>query len=764
MTTTQGPVFDRIIAQSQTSLTRSRPGSANSIPVNSSLSPPPRRRKPQSPVTFPTSSSTSLPMQGPPMSTPVIQLMEESDASPFRDPSLAESLRMPSPFALYDEGGQHAHKYADSFSSLNSYSNLFYNPEDEAMSSPTARPVDDPPMDRTNFDDAASTEDYSDLLYPELQSPVGSSQPPRDPNNVHGPPMRKLPPSFAGQASDEPPESPVEFANIGALSLPSPIPVLEEYRPSKVDRLLGIDTQASSRHGSTDMLLMDQARRDSFIEFDIQSIRANPGPNAETALRSQSSMSDEMPIFAPRRMWSAMASQPSNSIGGYRALVEAVDHVGATDASPKLESRQILVDGSDKRQWPKPSNYSNNRSSPSHPPLSTTNFLDKKERADAVRKNRKILQVLGPGVVPSAQTFARTGRTTPNSDAPGLRHDPLYRATRSYSLAGEEAISEYTTRAKGALTPHRPPNLQAKSSWAALEQDTIFLSASGRRHSSPMNLTFGASSVSRHFDSDTASLSSLGSIIVGLGGIGDKDDARSRSPASFMEMSDDEGAKTPKRQPSVESGEPEVQSLQRTGSTASLNDISTISGALEAPQHAGVPDAPVTDSSSIGSRNSSRPTSEMTFQSCLSYSGSNIRDDYDLGDIDGDEAGLERQRKREKLAKVHRYLGSKVPPELVLGHSSSSSPPSTFPSVVSPVQRVVPDSRIQEVKKRRRSSSATMYQHTHGVDPPRQPEAENRAQDTFTDVERMMRIRRAQKLEQVRSFNFCLIYMETHKF
>jgi hypothetical protein len=173
----------------------------------------------------------------------------------------------------------------------------------------------------------------------------------------------------------------------------------------------------------------------------------------------------------------------------------------------------------------------------------------------------------------------------------------------------------------------------------------------------------------------------------------------------------------------------------------------TVSGLLEAFQRGGTPDTPVTDYSlSIASRNRSRPTSDMTFQSSL-YSGGNIPDDYDLGDINGDEAGLERQRKREKLAKIHRYLGSKVPPELVLGHSSSSSPPSAFPSVVAP--GLAPDSRNQEVKERRRISSPVMYQHTHEVDPPRRLEAENRAHDTFTDMERMTRIRRAQKLEQV---------------
>jgi hypothetical protein len=101
------------------------------------------------------------------------------------------------------------------------------------------------------------------------------------------------------------------------------------------------------------------------------------------------------------------------------------------------------------------------------------------------------------------------------------------------------------------------------------------------------------------------------------------------------------------------------------------------------------------------------------------------------------------------LAKIHRYLGSKVPPEFVLGYSSASSPPSAIPTVVPVAQDLVPDTRDQEMKGRRRSSSAVMYQHTHGLDPPRRSEVENRAQATITDVERMTRIRRAQKLEQV---------------
>lgn len=448
-----------------------------------------------------------------------------------------------------------------------------------------------------------------------------------------------------------------------------------------------------------------------------------------------------------------MSSQPDNSVGGYTAVVEVVDHTGTTDASPKLDSRQILVDGSDKQQWFKPSNHDSDYPSTSSPPLdvrlSTLNFLDKKERADAVRKNRKILQVLGPGVVPSAQTFARTGRAAPAPDTPVQRHDPLHRTTRSSSQVVEEARSEalYKIRA-GGLIPHRPPHLYTKSSWKALDQDTIFLSAGGRRHSSPLDPTFDSLSVPG-LESDATSLSSLGSIIVGLERIGDNDDTRSRSPASFMEMSDEEGARTPKRQPSIESREPQAQSRQRTGRAASLNDLLTVSSPLESPRRVSIPDAPVTNyAPPIASRVSSRPASEITFQSSL-YDGRNIHDDYGFGDADGEEEGLDRQRKREKLAKIHRYLGSKVPPEFVLGYSSASSPPSAIPTVVPVAQDLVPDTRDQEMKGRRRSSSAVMYQHTHGLDPPRRSEVENRAQATITDVERMTRIRRAQKLEQV---------------
>jgi hypothetical protein len=268
--TTEGPFFDRIVAQAQS---RSRSGSANSASLNGSLPPPPRRRKPQSPAALPTSSSTSLAMQRPPMTAPATQIAEASNVNPFRSPFLAdaEELRMPSPFADYDESAQHAHKYTDSLSSLNSYSNLFYKPEDDASSSSAIRPNDDPPVDRTNFDDTASMEDYSDLLYPELQSLVGSSQSPRDLIDMHGPPMRQRIPSFASQASHEGPESPVEFANIGVLSLLPPVPVLEECRPSKVARLLGIDSQPSSKHGAlTDFL---QTMPDKVV---LWSLTSNP--------------------------------------------------------------------------------------------------------------------------------------------------------------------------------------------------------------------------------------------------------------------------------------------------------------------------------------------------------------------------------------------------------------------------------------------------------------------------------------------------------
>ena len=672
------------------------------------------------------------------MSAPATQIQDGSDANSFLNSALADTvpLLQPRPFALNDERGQRAHNYADSLSSINSYSNPFYKTEDDIESSPAIWPTT-----------VASTEDYSDLLYPDLRSQVGPSQSPKGSGvDVHGPPVRKEVLSFAS-TSREGAESPVEFSNLSVLSSPLSVQETEEYRPSKVDLLLGINSQASGLHGSIDRLHIDQAKRSSFVELD-----GAPFPSLGTesnAIRGQSSIiSAEMPIFASRN---------KRSPEGYTALVEAVDDSSRTDGSPKMDSRQILVDGSDKPKSSRSAtpNRGTNHPSTLSPPqgdrLSTSNLLDKSVRADAVRKNRKIAQVLGAGVLPSSQAFNRPSKATPTHDGPKPRNDPMYRATRSYSLVVEETGFDASHKAKDrGIFPHRPPNLKPKSSWAVLDQETVYLSLGGRRHSSPLSPSFDPSSIYQHFDSDSASLSSLGSII-------DQKNGRPHSPASFMEMSDDEGAKTPKRRPSIGSIEPGAsQNVQPTLRAASSDDLLTVSSVLEMPRHISVPNTPLADNiSPYLSQNKERPiSSDITFQTST-HKGHDYSGDDDRGGIDGDDAGLERQRKREKLAKIHRYLGSKVPPELVLGCSSASSPLATISNPAVLKQHVVPDNQNQDAMKRRRSLSAVTYQHAYSLDALSRSEVENRAKDTISDVERMVKIKRAQKIEQVCSSKLC---------
>ncbi|KIM33048.1 hypothetical protein M408DRAFT_191257 [Serendipita vermifera MAFF 305830] len=747
--------FDQILAHSRS---RSRSGSANSASLVASLPPPPRRKKPPTPESLATGSATSLPMQRHNISTSETQFPQISaGSSPFRNPSAltdTESLRrQPQAFGLYNGGDQQAqHKYADSLSSLSSYSNLFYKPGDEARKTPTPiiRHYDDQSSDHASLDDDdISVADYSALLYPELQAGNGPPRSPQPSLDVHGPPMRKRTPSFA---SEDGPESPVEFANLGVASLPPPPPPVatDEHRPSKIDRLLGLDSEPSKRRESAERLIPELGRRDSFMEFDV--VASRPGPAAiDAQLRSQSSVSGDMPTFSLRNKRSILLN---TTLSGYKALVEAVEHKETLpDGSPKLDSRQILVDGSD---IPKPAarsppaNHESNRSSTAssslEPRLSTSNFLDKQERADAVRKNRKIAQVLGPGVLPAAQALTRVGRTTPTQDTPDSHRNAAFRPVRSHSLALDDARSDAIFKMQARTKPaHRPPNLNAKSSWTALEHDTIYLTSNGRRHSSPMNPTFDPS-ITRRIDSDVASLSSLGSIITGEGRIvRSKDPARPGSPSSFMEMSDDEGATTPKRRPSIESTRPLPQSLRSPSRTASLNDIVTVSSALESPRRTSAPNTPFSVSSSVSASRGQLdedPTFEEDFRSQRD-SWSN----YSFNDAESAEMRLERQRKRERLAKIHRYLGSKVPPELVLGYSSSTNLSSSSPLRVE--VEVVVQKDEQEVKKRRRSSSAVLYQQTHKIDLPRNKEAESRNKDTLTDAEKLKLIKRTQKIEQI---------------
>jgi hypothetical protein len=105
-----------------------------------------------------------------------------------------------------------------------------------------------------------------------------------------------------------------------------------------------------------------------------------------------------------------------------------------------------------------------------------------------------------------------------------------------------------------------------------------------------------------------------------------------------------------------------------------------------------------------------------------------------------EEQADERRRKREKLAKLHRFLGSRVPINLVLGTDIEASLPSPYFSPISPLYRY--EDRQTTWLKRRKSSSAI----------PSSPHWSNdleRVKEELNEQEKLINVRRAVKMEKV---------------
>lgn len=609
-----------------------------------------------------------------------------------------------------------------------------------------------PAEQSVGFPNETSVEDYSDLLYPELSSPHGS-QAKRDSVKVHDPSIRKSMPPFNFQDGIE---GPVEIDSMG----PTASSFVKERRPSKIDKVRGIETRASSRKGSTDRLLPKvEIRRDSFIEFDGVP-QVLPGGLSDHS-RSDSIASDNIPAFNVPRVISSISVSPQPKLGNYIALVDAVDDKHQTlDSSPQLATTQAFIDGSDKLRSARSSSpaLGNNR-----PP--THNLLDQNERAKLVQKNQKIAQVLGPGVVPIAQTQTQPRLISNETD---FHREALHRSAKSEAVGLDDPKweAEHERRLRDA-----EQRMEKKSSWSALNHDTIFLTGSGRRHSSPMSpmATGFEAHVGAEWDAaSTASMSSLGSVIE-VDGLLDKKDRvesaqrRSKSLTSFMELSDDDGMKTPKRR-SIDDG----LNLRDGGARSSAKY--TVSPIIKAEPSL---DEVASSSSYKAVISLYTPTRENTIRtkgstlSYLSLSDDEIDRHGWKGDPKSDAWKMDRQRKREKLAKIHRFLGSKVPPELVLGYSSTTG---DLPPLAQPVSHQEPEHRkggsdssagngTKSLKKRRNSSSAAVHNSWEASSIAKEWEIRNK--DTMTGSERLREIRRAQKIEKASISDIWVIHLLT---
>ncbi|KAF7969851.1 hypothetical protein HWV62_25852 [Athelia sp. TMB] len=242
----------------------------------------------------------------------------------------------------------------------------------------------------------------------------------------------------------------------------------------------------------------------------------------------------------------------------------------------------------------------------------TTNYLNAQDRADLVKKSRKLAKVFG---------------ATPGASALSNKDDsrPPIIAMPKHHRRSAASVSSITTPTddNGPFSP-----------WSTGDSQMYF-GPNGRRHSTPDEFSF-----------------------LNLN-IGNDDKIGTTSPSAVTQ----DDTNSPPGDTSPESP------LQFRASFMNLSedDLSTLSP-REVAAH------PQSPSSSLA------PTVMEQ----------------------GEEE--ERRRKRERLAKLHRFLGSHVPAELVFGISAND--PASLPSLASPLVVVSGDDIHKAWRLRRRSSSA----------------------------------------------------------
>ncbi|KAJ7492189.1 hypothetical protein FB451DRAFT_1388613 [Mycena latifolia] len=288
----------------------------------------------------------------------------------------------------------------------------------------------------------------------------------------------------------------------------------------------------------------------------------------------------------------------------------------------------------------------------------TTNFLNPSERAQLIKKSRKLAQVFGE--TPGAADFLPDARSTFLDVHASGSSKPRHRAAASMNMVGQ-----------------MPPVQRPLPPWPAPEK-TIHMDIHGRRHSNPTTPISDEGPADSVIDTEIAS------------------DAPP-SPRSFMDFS-------------ISNEDADL------GPDDSVSVVDTRTHTLSAPSaRSGLP---------------ASPSSPSLFE--------NLSPE--------EQAEEERRKKRDKLAKLHRFLGSRVPANLVLGpdYLEASLPPpvvaldGTLAPAGDPDAAAVARSRTW-VKRRRSSSAVITSAWSDDLD---------RLKEDLNDREKAIIVRRAQKMEK----------------
>ncbi|OAX42671.1 hypothetical protein K503DRAFT_682824 [Rhizopogon vinicolor AM-OR11-026] len=277
----------------------------------------------------------------------------------------------------------------------------------------------------------------------------------------------------------------------------------------------------------------------------------------------------------------------------------------------------------------------------------TTNTLHANERADLIRRNRKLVQLLGhtPGAEMAASVEEpRLFKMLPQPAFSALLGSAKQKHNHRHAMSVSVAVKTPALKLKG----------EPSSPWQVLDSPP----SPGRRHSTPYTprgFTF-------YLDDSTEPRASH-----------DHHGPHrhwnlSGSPTSFIDLSDEEAPHDPSEVISIE-----------TPSTAN------------------------------GRRNRSSSSTPSLVESFSPE----------------ERAEAERRRKRDKLAKLHRFLGSRVPTDLVVGHIAGPSlPPTSMPE----------DGRDMWLYRRMSGASALSF---------------DRVKEELDDEEKALNVRRAHKMEKL---------------
>ncbi|KAF7302607.1 hypothetical protein HMN09_00895200 [Mycena chlorophos] len=405
----------------------------------------------------------------------------------------------------------------------------------------------------------------------------------------------------------------------------------------------------STRHPPT--MSRSVSDRESFIDFDLSSPAADdhegfgiPGPSSSPAPPAKPPIpTTPKPDFSSRRRHASPNTLPRSTHSSH-----------PNSPPPTLPIRALPPD--------------------TMPP--TTNFLNPAERAQLIRKSRKLTQVFGQ--TPGAGDLAAEDLL---DVSPAGTTRSRHRPAASLNLVGQMPAS---------ARPRQPVP------WPAPDK-TIYLDINGRRHSTPpQNRDDGAAS------SAAVSLSDL---------------VAPSSPQSFIDFGSNGSSSDSLDDPQHDSDGAETErEMTELGPDDSVSVISaTEGGALRTLRH--------------------KPSLAPSFADSINLTPEAQAED-------------DRRKRRDKLAKLHRFLGSRVPANLVLGPGFVDA---LQPAVVGPDGTLSPvelgggagtDTIKSWVTKRRRSSSAAVLAGSWTSD-------WDRMKENLNDKEKAIIVRRAQKMEKV---------------